>query len=43
VQSGDDKPSTATIIALQGVTAFPDLAPLSQIPTQISSLKTYVG
>jgi hypothetical protein len=39
----DGEPSTTTIIALQRVMVFPDPAPLSQMPTQTSSLRICVG
>jgi hypothetical protein len=43
MQQGDGMLSAATTIASQGVTVFPDLAPLSQTSTWISSPRTYVG
>jgi hypothetical protein len=43
VQLGDSEPSVSTTIAWQGVTVFPDPAPLSWTPTRVSSLRTYVG
>jgi hypothetical protein len=43
VQPGDGEPSATTTIASQGVTVFPNPAPLSQTPTWISSLRTCVG
>jgi hypothetical protein len=40
---GDGEPDATTIIALRRVMVFPDLVPLSQTPTWISSLRIYVG
>jgi hypothetical protein len=40
---GDGEPSATTVIALRRVMVFPDPAPLSQTPTQTSSLRICVG
>jgi hypothetical protein len=39
----DDEPGATTVFASWRVMGFPDLAPLSQTPAQISSLRVWVG
>jgi hypothetical protein len=39
----DDEPGVTTVSTLRRVVGFPDPAPLSQTPTQISSLRAWVG
>jgi hypothetical protein len=39
----DDEPGTTVISTSRRVEGFPDPAPLSQTPTQISSLRVCVG
>jgi hypothetical protein len=43
VPPGDGVPSATAIIALRGVTVFPDPAPFSWTPTWIFSLRVCVG
>jgi hypothetical protein len=40
---GDGEPSATAVIASGRTVGFPDLAPLSRTPTQISSLRICVG
>jgi hypothetical protein len=40
---GDGEPSATAVIASRRTVGFPDLAPLSQTPTWISSLRICVG
>jgi hypothetical protein len=39
----DDEPGAVAVITSQRTVGLPDLAPLSQTPTQISSLRVCVG
>jgi hypothetical protein len=43
VTPGDGEPSTTVVIASRRAMVFPDPAPLSKTPTQISSLRICVG